>query len=69
MSSAAVTAASSVTSACGEHGAITEFADGLLTPEVEDDHLRAGVEQPLGGGQAQAGRATGDDGYGVFDLH
>ena len=53
----------------GEHGAVTEFVDGLLTPEVENDHLRARVEQAFRGGQSQPGGTTGDDGYGVFDLH
>ena len=50
-------------------GAIAEFADGLLAPEVDDDHLRARVQQALGGRQAEPGGTAGDDGYGVFDLH
>jgi hypothetical protein len=32
---------------------IAEFADHLLAFEVEHNHLRAGIEQALGGGQAQ----------------
>ncbi len=53
----------------GEGRPVTELVDGLFAPDVEHDHLRARVEQSLGGRQAQARRATGDDGYGVFDLH
>ncbi len=33
---------------------LAELADDVLTLEVEHDHLRARVEQALGGGQAQA---------------
>ena len=52
-----------------ELGAIAEFGDGLLAPEVDHDHLRARVEQSLRGRQAEPGGTAGDDGYGVFDLH
>ena len=72
-SSAAVTAASSVTSVCAKRHAIAELGpelvDGLLAPDVQHDHLRARVEQPLRGGQAETRGSPGDDGYGVLDLH
>ena len=37
-----------------EARAIAEFANRVFAPEVQHHHLRPGVEQPLGGGQAQA---------------
>ncbi len=49
--------------------AIAQFANRVFALEVQHDHLRPGIEQPPGGGQAQPRRASGDDGYGVFDLH
>ena len=52
-----------------ELGAVAELLDGFGTPEVDDDHRCAPVEQPLGGRQAETGGSSGDDGYGVFDLH
>ena len=52
-----------------ELGAIAEFGDRVVALEVDDHHRCARVEQALGGGQAEAGRTAGDDGYGVFDLH
>src|SRR6185312_5086618 len=52
-----------------ELGAIAEFFDRVLTPEVDDDHRRAPVQQPLRRGQTETGSSPGDDGYGAFDLH
>ncbi len=52
-----------------ELGAITELLDDVLTLEVDHHDRCAPVEQALGGRQAQAGSTSGDDGYGVFDLH
>ena len=52
-----------------ELGALAELGDGLLALEVDDDDAGAGVQQPLGGRQAQARRTARDDRYGVFDLH
>ena len=37
-----------------EAGAIAQLANGVFAPEVDHHHLRARVQQPLGGGQAQA---------------
>ena len=53
----------------GEGRPLAEFGDRLLAPDVQNNHLRTGVQQALGGGQAKPGGATGDDGYGVLDLH
>ena len=52
-----------------ETSVVPEFANDVFTPQVQDHHLRPGVQQPLGGSQAQARCAAGDDGYGVLDLH
>src|ERR1700758_2971230 len=40
-----------------------------IASQLQHRHLCAGVQQPLGGGPAQTRRASGDDRYGVFDLH
>ena len=54
----------------GELRAVAELAEPSSSPlRSMTDHAGAGVEQALGGRQAQAGRASGDDCYGVFDLH
>src|SRR5206468_10719297 len=52
-----------------ELSAVAEFFYRVLTPEVDDYHRRAAVEQPLGGRQAETGGSSRDDGYGGFDLH
>ena len=52
-----------------ELGSRSEFGDDVLTLEVDHDDTGPGVEQALGGGQAQAGGPAGDDGDGIFDLH
>ena len=52
-----------------ELGARTQLLDRVLALEVDHDDGCAAIQQALGGRQPEPGRTSGDDCYGVLDLH